>query len=303
MIDNLQFTGLFFANCPVGAAPWMTAFTSAPGDAHRGEWAGWPVLKDRDIPASPTRNNYVTVSTFKRGPDGRYRRRKALFAAMHTVMIDDIGTKIQESAIALPATVRVETSTGNYQDWLRLDPPICDRELAERLVDRMVAAGLTKDGTDPGMKGVTRYGRLPVGINNKPRSTGVWLQRVVEYRPSLCYGVDEIADAYSLDLTPPKPRKITVHRPDNPDNMPVLDWLRLLGMHQERLSEGWHSIVCPWANEHTAGVVTGTAYREPAAENNFVGAFKCHHGHCERRNIGHLLRFLEAIEEQVKAQA
>lgn len=294
-MTNIEFMRLMFANLPDGARPWVTAFTSAPGDASRGEWAGWPVRRLSDIPRAA--NTYVVVSSFA-ALEGRYRRRKAQFAAMHAVMFDDIGTKIPERSIALPFTVLVETSPGNCQGWLHLDPPITDRAVAERLVDRMIEAGLTADGRDSGMKGVTRYGRLPEGTNNKPRATGPWLHRVLEMRESLAYSADEIAEAYELDTRPPATRPM---RPPPAGPRPdVLGWLVDAGMYQAHIGEGWHAITCPWVHEHTNGVATGTAYREPAPENNMVGAFKCHHGHCEGRTVGHLFRFLEALADEVQ---
>lgn len=291
-MTNVDFLALMFASRSPNATPWVTAFSSAPGDASRGEWAGWPVRRLRDIPRSA--NTYVVVSSFYPGDDGRVRRRKAQFAAMHAVMVDDIGTKIPERSIALPFTVLIETSPGNCQGWMRLDPPITDRALGERLVDKMIDAGLTSDGRDSGMKGVTRYGRLPEGTNNKPRPTGPWLHRVLEVRKSLSYSAQEIAEAYELDLSPPPPR---APRTEPVGPLPdVLGKLHALGLYQSPLGDGWHAITCPWIHEHSNGVATGTAYREPSPENNMVGAFKCHHGHCEGRGIGLLFRFLDRAD-------
>lgn len=289
-MTNVEFIRLMFAKLPGGALPWVTAFHSAPGDASRGEWAGWPVRRLSDVPRSG--NTYAVVSSFV-ASEGRYRRRKGQFAAVHVVMVDDIGTKIAERSIALPFTVLIETSPGNCQGWMRLDPPITDRSVAERLVDRMIAAGLTADGRDSGMKGVTRYGRLPEGVNTKPRDSGPWRHRVLEVRATLAYTVDEIADAYGLDMTPEPPRPM---RPPPDGPLPdVLGRLHVLGLYRNPLGDGWHAITCPWAHEHSGGVVSGTAYREPAPGNSMVGAFKCHHGHCEGRKIGHLFRYLDQV--------
>jgi hypothetical protein len=295
-MTNDDFIKLMFADAPAGAFPWVTAFQSAPGDASRGEWGGWPVRRLSDVPS--TGNTYVVVSSFV-ASEGRHRRRKANFAAMHTVMFDDIGTKIPERSIALPFTVLVETSPGNCQGWLKLNPPIADRDLAERLVNRMIDAGLTANGKDSGMKGVTRYGRLPQGRNTKPRPSGAWLHRVIEARTDLTYTVDEIAEAYELDLTAPPPQPV---RPPPPGPLPdVLGWLVSAGRYQAPLGGGWHAITCPWVNEHTDGIASGTAYREPATDNHGWGAFKCHHGHCEKRHIKQLLHLYAMTAGEVKA--
>jgi hypothetical protein len=215
-------------------------------------------------------------------------------------MVDDVGVKVAESAIALPFTLEVETSPGNRQGWYRLDPPITDRALGERLIARMVAAGLTADGRDPGMKGVTRYGRLPVGSNNKQsvvaRCGGPWRHLLTEYRPTLAYTVEEIAEAYELDLTPPPPPRPTIVRAfASGQCASVLGALQAAGLYQQRRGEGWHAITCPWRAEHSHGVITGTAYAEPSKANNYTGAFKCHHGHCEDRGIADLLIFVDLL--------
>jgi hypothetical protein len=179
---------------------------------------------------------------------------------------------------------------------------VTDRALGERLIERMVAAGLTSDGRDPGMRGVTRYGRLPVGSNNKPsvvaRCGGPWRHLVTGYRPRLSYTVEEIAEAYELDLTPPAPRIVTPRSAPSDDCASVLDWLQAAGL--QALGGGWHAITCPWAHEHSNGVITGTGYAEPSSDNNFVGGFKCHHGHCEHRGIGHLLTFIDLLAREVR---
>ena len=132
----------------------------------------------------------------------------------------------------------------------------------------------------------------------KPRPSGDWLHHVVETRPGLAYTVDEIAEAYALDLTAPPPPPT---RPPPEGPLPdVLGWLVAAGMYQAPIGDGWHAITCPWVHEHTNGIDSGTAYREPAPENNMVGAFKCHHGHCDgRRNVGRLFRFLDELAREV----
>ncbi len=300
-MTNFDFIKLMFANAPAGALPRVAAFALPPKEATRFDWTGWPVRRDRDVPRGD-RNTYIAVSTFLAGPDGKHRRRKDNFAAMHCVMIDDIGTKIAERDVVLPATVRIETSPGNYQDWLRLDPPIIDRSLGERLVDRMIAAGLTADGKDPGMAGVTRYGRLPEGFNNKARPTGPWRHHVVEVRVDHAYKVDEIADAYGLDLAPPPARAVPYIGPiPREHDVELLDWFKACGMYKSPLTGGWHDVTCPWIDEHTDRADSGTGYQEPAVTNNFAGGFQCHHGHCEHRTIRDVWRWMRRCVQEASA--
>ena len=144
-------------------------------------------------------------------------RRKVNFRAMHVVMIDDIGTKVPHSQIAVEPSVLVETSPDNFQAWYFLQRPERDRLRAELLIDRMIGAGLTKDAKDPGMRGVTRYGRLPVGRNGKPtyvqRLGAAFVQRVVVWQLERLISLDSLAQAYGLDLTPEPARVLRLPRP------------------------------------------------------------------------------------------
>jgi hypothetical protein len=61
---------------------------------------------------------------------------------------------------------------------------------------------------------------------------------------------------------------------------------------------GWTEMSCPWVGDHTNAADTGAAVREPSAENEFCGAFRCHHGHCSGRGWQQLTDWVadEAIE-------
>lgn len=166
-MDAQTFLSTVFKNLPQGARPWVAGFRCDPYHPEA-RWGGCPVNGRIPDIIEPEANNYMAVSSFRAGDDGRIHRRKANFAGLHLVMIDDLGTKIGWGSIALSPSYTLETSPGNYQCGYLLVEPVADRALAEATIDAMVAQGLATDGKDPGMKGVTRYGRLPWGINNKP---------------------------------------------------------------------------------------------------------------------------------------
>ena len=61
-------------------------------------------------------------------------------------------------------------------------------------------------------------------------------------------------------------------------------WLRDHAMIKAKYGpdkSGWIEIRCPWVDEHTDRADTGAAIRKPAEENDYYGAFQCHHGHCK----------------------
>jgi hypothetical protein len=69
-------------------------------------------------------------------------------------------------------------------------------------------------------------------------------------------------------------------------------------MYHGRLGNGpWHSITCPWVNEHTDRADSGTAIADPSPDNNFAGGFQCHHGHCEGRTMSDMWLWVRCLSE------
>lgn len=306
MTTNADFMRAAFPDLPLSAAPWVTGFPGCPYAAPRESWAGWNVRRGRPLGLNPLWNNYLVVSSFRPDENGRIRRRKAQFAALHLVMVNDIGPKVRPDAILLPLSAMVETSPGNCQGWYLIDPPCTERTIAERLIDGLIGAGLTADGKDPGMSGVNRYGRLPVGANHKARIVesegGPFFHRLVEWVPDRRYSVAQIAAAYDIDLAPKPPPRPVVRAPEGAaDNL--LPWFEALGWYFTQLGGDWHAVRCPWADEHTNGDVSGTQYRTPAPENNHAGAFRCFHGHCAARTVKDLHRFIRVLAKSIREAA
>jgi hypothetical protein len=310
-IGNREFLEALFAEALPGAFTIVCSFPGDPYEADRTAWFGRPWAPGQQLPSHFDKGNtYLTVSTFEPDPlTGELRRRKANFVAMHAVMIDDIGTKVHREKVLLEPSAMIETSPGNFQAYLFLrqeDGSTRDQALCERLIERMVAAGLTGDRKDPGMKGVTRYGRLPVGINGKGKYV-VQLGRApptrcVLFEPARQFTIAEIAGAWRLDLTPLRPRApvipITQARAVRTAGRfsALLKTFELMDMYRGRIGNGpWHAIRCPWVHTHTEEVESGTAVADPSADNNHSGGFRCHHGHCDARTMADVWRWVRAL--------
>lgn len=317
-ITNVEFLEAMFADLPDDAAAMVCGFAGDPKPAkpnadERKRWFARPWSFGEPLRrCGPASNNYCAVSSFYPDPElGEYRRRKANFARLHAVMLDDLGdgpgAKLpMRHADRLPVSALVETSPRNFQAWLFLEPsPDTDsRELAERLIDRMIAEGLAAD-TDPGMSGVTRYGRLPVGVNGKAKYLDQgrpFNVRQARWCPDHRYTVAEVAQAFGLDLTaPPRTQRPapTLAGADasrlNGGFAALLELLTRAGLYQAALGEGRHAITCPWAHQHTAGDTSGTAIIEPSEQNRWRGVFRCHHGHGKALYIEDVLRFLREL--------
>lgn len=285
----------------------VTAFTESPDmlDPHSREqsercWAGgWYSDKARAL--APRSNTYFTISLFAPSvEDGtkRARRRKALHRVTCCIVVDDVGTKVPRDVVTLPPSWQLETSPGNCQvGFILADGGETDQVLVEGLVNAMVAKGLAVEGKDPGMKGVTRYVRLPVGSNLK----SAYLERfgahgypcqMREYAPERKYTVAQIAEAFGIsgddisrhaDSDEAKPaRHDAVAGGD-----PVLDAFAAIGAYKHALSDGWHEVTCCKVYEHTDSADNGAAVRV-----NMDGSYgyRCHHRH------GGDLKFPQVLE-------
>ena len=317
-VDNETFLTTLSRFLPHDARLLTCSFTGDPysDDPYKWKVKPWkpglgPFGKRISVP-KPDHNNYVCVSSFY--PDAeekQYRRRKAQFAQMHCLMVDDVGTKVPEEKIKLPFTAVIETSPGNYQGYyfLRPSPAAANGALCANLIKQMIANGLTADGVDPGMAGVTRVGRLPIGINGKKKylRAGVpYSTRATLWKPGRDYTLEEIAEAYGLDATPPPVReKIEVPpklqrrygRNFNALYATLLDAGMVLGV-----GNAWIPITCPWLHKHTDKVNTGTAIAIPAQHNAWRGGFQCHHGHCEKRTLQDLFAWRNRYLSILKAE-
>ncbi len=310
-LSNRDFLTHAFCRCGTDEVPWVAGFPGDPNAVEHGTWMGRAALPLPQF-IRDGNNNYVVVSTFRRGEDGKYHRRKDCFAGMFVVMVDDVGTKVPFDRLQLEPTCLVETSPGNLQAWYFLVEPERDRSRAECLVKGMIASGLTADGSDLGMNGVTRYGRLPVGVNGKAKyadSSGQpFVQRVTHWAPSIRYSLNQIALAYNVDLTAEAgghQRKAPGRRPlpagvGGDDGLTGV--LEGLGLYLEPITslDGGHRIICPWVHEHTDEEPSGTAYFAPSEETTRSGGYRCMHGHCQHRTIADLTHFVTRVLQKNK---
>lgn len=262
----------------------------------------------------PALSNYMTCSLFHLDEVGRFIRKKHYFERQFVFLIDDVGTKLNEGAVRLtmpPATYELETSPGNFQFGYKLVNGTDARALDALVVAIVDNPDINPSLKDPGMVGVTRVARLPVGSNNKEKwkdKAGMgWRHRMHVWEPSRAYTVEELADWLDVDLSPPaleKFRGIAGTRKATPDELAADPILKLFDRKDMLLDptpndSGFVTVVCPWAAEHSDG-------REEAGYRPGMGGFKCHHGHCESRGMDDLKRWVAentAGEERAQALA
>jgi len=304
-ITNAEFVAGAFQQLPDGS---FAAVCSKAGDPGVG---GWPARRADQVieRLSAEHNNYGNCSSFYQGEDGSFKALKAQFAACHVLMLDDLGTKVPLDRLAgFELSWLIETSPGNYQGGIILADPIADGDVAVRLLNAIIDAGLC----DRGASGpLSRWMRLPDAINGKPKyadeAGAPFRCRLVQWRPEKRYTPQEIVDGLQLELAPAgRPKKVAktssnstrgtgndaddVLTPRAAEN-PVVSVLKARGLYKTPLGSGKHDITCPWLAEHTDGLDTGTACWEPD-ELYPLGGFCCQHSHREKYHIRQLLEFL-----------
>lgn len=275
-------------------APWahVTDFSydpnKIPKDQHLTAWAGNYFSRYR---MGTDTNQYFTISTFYCDDEQKARRRKALFRKTHAIVLDDVKEKLNLADVErLPKPSWVlETSPGSEQWGYILQTPCENRLQVENLLDGLVANGLAPDGKDPGMKGVTRYVRLPDGINNKE-------SKLVDGKPFKCaltlwnpeqkVTMEQLAQPFNVNLNAVR-REASITGAANVPDHPLLKSCLTV---KEVRSDGRFDITCPWVDQHTDGDDSGTAIF--TNEDGSMG-FKCHHGHCQDKTGRDLMVWLE----------
>lgn len=297
-VGNDDFLHAVFGDAVADTRPVVVRFAGNPATVAKSAWFGRPWLDDGGkLPGDA--NSYFSLAVFRPDEAGQYRRRKAQFAALHAVMLDDLGGKVAMDRLTLQPSWLLETSPGNHQAGYLLREPLTDGLVADRLMEAIVAAGLC----DPGANGPrARLARLPVAVNGKHEPP--FPCRLVTWAPELRYSVEELVAGLQLELAltiRPKrpPARSPQARPEDgdpvwlprPEENAVLAELSERGLYKAPLGDGRHDITCPWVQEHTGAVDGGTAYFEPD-DNWPIGGFRCLHGHCAGRHIRDLLAYL-----------
>lgn len=284
----------------------VAAVCSKPGDPGSGGWFAQAV-GDVDRQCPPDANNYINCSSFVPTEDGQVAATKESFSALHFVVLDDVGAKVELSRLeGVTPTWQIETSPGNYQFGFKLAEPLRDIREAEQLQKAAIKdSGLS----DRGANGVARWVRLPSAINGKQTHRDADGQpfrvRTAVWNPDRTYTVDQLVDALGLELRPAKQgASVPTSEPQGgpvipsgvfspaPTENPVLAALKARGLHKREIAPGKHDVTCPWVAEHTDEVDGGTAYFEPTTEYP-QGGFKCQHSHGDGLHIAKLLKHLD----------
>lgn len=232
-------------------------------------------------------NQYFTISRFK-PLKGKAVRQKSQFIATYVIVADDVVEKLPLAQVKKlpPPSYKLLTSAKSEQWGWFLYEPCHDRDKVDNLLDGLVKLGLSPDGIDPGMRGVTRYVRLPGGHNAKK-------SRLIDGKPFDCkllefwqfdsFTMEQLAEPFGIDLY--AKRKETVDGAADV-NHPILDVVYVKG---EKAS-GKVDITCPWMDSHSDEQDDGAMV---FTNEDLTIGFKCHHGSCDDKNGKSLLDWIE----------
>lgn len=292
MISNHEFLSALFGV----DAPWVhvTDFpydpVDIPKDKHLIAWSGDYFSRYN---LTPGYNQYFTISNFYCDEQSQARRRKVLFRHTPVIVLDDVREKLsidEVSKLPRPSWI-LETSPGSEQWGYVLNTPCTDRSKVENLLDGLVANGLAPDGKDPGMKGVTRYVRLPEGANSKA-------SKLVNGQPYPCQmllwepfnrvTIEQLAAPFAVDLDAVR-RESRVDGAAAVSDHPLINIPEIIHIKEVR-SDGRFDITCPWVKQHTGEDDSGSAVFTNA--DGSIG-FKCHHGACQHHTGRDLLRYID----------
>jgi len=247
----------------------------------------------------------------KKNEHGEYRRRKENFVAGLLLMIDDIGTgpgskfSLERLSAAEP-TALIETSPGNHQAVYMFDQPVLDASEFDALINGFINKQFL--GKDTGMAGINRVFRPPFGVNGKAKYNG-WHVQCVAWRPQHRYSLPALAEAFGINVQSQPavhvPRGATISKADSIRAfVAVRKALREVGMLKESAPDlsGWQDVVCPWTANHTDQADNGAAIREPAEENGWTGAFRCHHASCAGKGWRELTEWLAEHQSELLEQ-
>ena len=292
-MTNEEFLRIIFGESYVYAH--VTSFPDDPTNISADRrpicWAGGYY---QDTPLTRATNQFYTISLF--APiDGRSKRRKATFSSCHVIGLDDVKEKLPlEQVNKLPKPTIVLQSSMYSEQWLYvLAKPCANKSKVENLLDGLIAKGLAPDSKDPGMKGVTRYLRLPEGVNNKAsriaENGGEPFQcKVLEYNPFHKYSLEQLAKPFDVDLSAKRREGLVDGSVAIPDH-PILQVPDLVHVKEDK-GEGRFDITCPWVDQHTDMDDSGSAVF--TNKDGSMG-FKCHHGGCQDKTGRDVLNYIE----------
>jgi hypothetical protein len=273
----------------------VTAITDDPTTGSISQWRGWKFKATWGRLDWSQSNSFYTVSTFSGD-----RRVDAAAEQLWVLVVDDVGPNGKATQADWNAglsrrmgrdiepTYVLETSPGNFHYGYAV-AGLDTHAKASLAMSWWMDLVLEVFGKDPGNAGLTRYVRMPQGINNKAKLGKVWKHKLHIWNPKFRYkgeifikklGATEEQWTEACDGGYPRGGKAMAGGAsyDDPTQDPT-GWGTALwnrGLIETAHKVGAWDMECPWIDGHSDRANSGSSYLGD-------GTFKCHHGSCEHR--------------------
>lgn len=255
---------------------WRQAWVCTVPEADHPDWKGASAeVAQLDGPGWANQNCYYSVGLMEIGATSR---QDVNWVGTQVIVVDDVVEKADADRVRLylgdPSFI-VQTSPGSQQWGYILDAVLDDRDTQARIMRAITEAFF--NGIEPGHRDLTRYVRLPVGINNKASrvaANGGTAPdvRCVEWNPERLHSWKDLADRLTQvsSATAPalnawkaaegaKAGQATTHKPVSVSEVQgfiaagdcVLAMFDALGMVRGEQGNGYLEVECPWADTHT----------------------------------------------------
>ena len=285
----------------------------------RGNIPGYPILEEPLYERLKRSRKpfalYYSTASAEADDEGRYFNRKALFKAMHVVVLDDIGHgkgskhAPEDLPEGLTPTYIIESSPDNFQYGYVLEEPITELPLAQALIQVVYEA----DMSDGGGRLANKVVRLPGGVNGKPGPNQlfhvklhsmdgpIWTpDKLLEVMDTGVHWSDILEDPDVLLRRRQSKQKalpwapVPAHHATMDGVVDILqEWFYAENMVKQERGD-WIDIECPWAHEHSDEHMNTAGYSplghgdEHARQRR---GFHCFHESCKHRTTVDLLQW------------
>jgi hypothetical protein len=185
------------------------------------------------------------------------------------LVLDDVLEKVPYPKVK--PTWIMETKPGSQQWGYVFEEPLRDRVLFDRMIRAAAQSGIS----DPGMKNVVRWFRLPgsqpLGKKHPAKLLRWWPER--RFRAS-----SVLPGLGVFSLPPARPVWTSDEGCDGSGiDDRLFDWFKASGLVSAAASDGWFVVECPFWEEHSDS--DRKAYYKPVQRGNPAPGFNCYHGH------------------------
>jgi predicted P-loop ATPase len=203
---------------------------------------------------------------------GHISRKKDNFRSAYVIICDDIGQKKnKDGELVVPKSkempepsYKLETSPDNFQYGYLLNEPFKDYDTVKHLMKCIAQNGYS----DKGFSSPIHLARMPGSYNLKKD----FVSKLTEWNPERRFSKAQIREMFGI--TDDAPVKKTYSEPAYEKSDDVLKWLGKHGHLMGNVSDDWHGVTCPRADEHTKDTGEGQAAYSPSRR-----AFNCFHSH------------------------